>query len=449
MSLEDDWAKAKPVADLSADWAKAKPVGSPTATATPEDDTSLLGRAKALPGAMREAVGSVAEPLMAMGSDAAAYPVSRVAGLTQLVMQGARRAGVPGIEERDPLTVQEDVQRAMTYEPRTTAGKATTEYNPIALLGKLLEAASGGLSQLGAPPEGKQGPAESAIRGGVKEALTQAPMFAGLKAPPAAAAAGAGVRGGAERLMHSALKPGIKYAKSAESGIDTLLEKGINVTPGGLEKLQGQIGDLNSRIAQLIQNSPAVIDKPAVAARLYDTLERFKKQVDPKADLATIERTWENFMEHPLLTGSDIPVKTAQEVKQGTYTQLKGKYGELGSAETEAQKALARGLKEEIAKAVPEVRQLNAEESKLLTALPMVERRVIISANKNPVGLGLLSMNPKNIAVWMADRSELFKSLVARMLNAGSKTLPPIGRAGPALGFGVTSQADQLQPPPQ
>jgi hypothetical protein len=393
---------------------------------------------------MREAVGSVAEPLMAMGSGALAKPASDIAGLATLP------AAAAGLTKRDPQTVKEDVQRSLTYEPRTQAGKATTEYNPLALLGKLVGWGAEGLSQLGAPPEGMQGPAESAARGGVKEALTQAPMFAGLRVPPAAAAAGAGLRGGAERMMHSALKPGVKYAKGADSAIDTLLEKGINVTPGGLEKLQTQIGDLNSRIAQLIQNSPEVINKPAVAARLYDTLERFKKQVDPKADLATIERTWENFMEHPLLTGSDIPVKTAQEIKQGTYQELKGKYGQLGSAETEAQKALARGLKEEIAKAVPKVRQLNAEESKLLTALPMVERRVIISANKNPIGLGLLAWkSPEALLVWMADRSELFKSLVARMLNAGSKVPPPIGAAGPALGMAISSQANQLQPPPQ
>jgi hypothetical protein len=382
------------------------------------------------------------EPIAAMGTGMLAKPLSDVAGLGAIPLHAA------GLINREPAAVQEAVRRGLTYEPRTRLGQAVNEYNPLALLGKGIgwagEQAGRGVEQIGLPPT-VAGPAAS----GVREAVTQIPTFLGIKAPPAAAAASAGLRGGAERMMHSALKPGVKYAKTADPAIDTLLEKGINVTPGGLEKLHAMIDDKNSRIGALIDNSPAVIDKTAVASRLQDVLQRFEKQVNPKADLAAIEKAWEEFLDHPLLTGKDIPIKTAQELKRGTYTQLKGKYGELGSAETEAQKALARGLKEEIANAVPEVRQLNAEESKLLQALPMVERRVIVSANKNPVGLGLLSMNPKNIAVWMADRSELFKSLVARMLNTGSRAMPRLDVMGPVGGMAITQQANQLPPPPQ
>lgn len=433
MSLESDWASAKP--DLSAEWEKAKPTAAP-------DKPKEQGH-----GIAANVAGGLIEPLLSMGTGMLAKPVSDVAGLTRLGMEGMRRAGVPGIEERDPLTVKQDVQRALTYEPKTAAGKFTTQNNPLALLGQLIGWGGKQAGELVAPP-GTSGPLRSAIGSGVEEAVTQAPMFLGAKAPAATKAGSEALRGGAERLMHSALKPAEKFAKQVDPGIDLLLEKGINVTPGGLEKIRTEIGDLNSRIGQLIANSPAVIDKQAVATRLYDTLAKFEKQVDPHADLATINKSWNNFLNHPLLTGKDIPIKTAQELKSGTYKQLQGKYGELSSAESEAQKALARGLKEEIAKAVPEVRTLNAEESRLLQALPMVERRVLISANKNPIGLGILSMNPKHIAVWMADRSELFKSLVARMLNTGSRAMPGMQMAGPLGGMAVSSEANQIAPPP-
>jgi hypothetical protein len=153
-------------------------------------------------------------------------------------------------------------------------------------------------------------------------------------------------------------------------------------------------------------------------------------------------------MNHPLLTGNEIPVKLAQELKQGTYKALKDKaYGELKSADIEAQKALAFGLKEEIAKAIPEVQPLNTRESAMLNALSLTERRVLMDANKNPVGLGTLSLSPTHFAMWMADRSPLFKSLVARMLNRGSQGAQAAGEVSPAIGALVTQEANRAKNP--
>jgi len=125
--------------------------------------------------------------------------------------------------------------------------------------------------------------------------------------------------------------------------------------------------------------------------------------------------------EHVASGGSGIPVQLAQELKKGTYQVLKGKYGEVGSAATEAQKALARGLKEGIADAVPQVAGLNARESALLKTLGVAERRALMDANKNPFGLSLLAGNPGAWAAFIADRSAAFKGLAARMANNASK----------------------------
>jgi Fe-S cluster assembly scaffold protein SufB len=122
-------------------------------------------------------------------------------------------------------------------------------------------------------------------------------------------------------------------------------------------------------------------------------------------------------------------VQLAQEMKQGTYKRLREKYGELGSADTEAQKALARGLKEEIAATVPEVGPMNARESSLLNAKEILDKRVLTAGNKNPLGIGGLSPRLGNLAAMMTDRSELVKSLIARGLNPGEMSLSDITAA--------------------
>jgi hypothetical protein len=78
----------------------------------------------------------------------------------------------------------------------------------------------------------------------------------------------------------------------------------------------------------------------------------------------------------------------AQSMKQGTYNVLRGKFGEQGSATVEAQKALARGLKEEIATQFPEISQLNAAESRLLDLGPVLERAVNRVSNNHTIGIG-------------------------------------------------------------
>jgi hypothetical protein len=78
----------------------------------------------------------------------------------------------------------------------------------------------------------------------------------------------------------------------------------------------------------------------------------------------------------------------AQAMKQGTYRVLAGKYGEQGSASVEAQKALARGLKEEIATQFPEIGNLNAQESQLLDLQPVLERAVNRITNQQAIGIG-------------------------------------------------------------
>lgn len=223
----------------------------------------------------------------------------------------------------------------------------------------------------------------------------------------------------AKRLMQSAIKPTIAQLRTgeADTAAQTLLDYGINPTKEGVNKLRALIDAKNSEISTAIGSSGATVDKQNVLQALAGVRQKFGNQVSPTGDLASIQGVADDFAAHPNLPTNDIPVQTAQEMKQGTYRVLSGKYGQIGSAETEAQKALARGLKDEIATAVPGVGPLNAEESRLLTTLSVAERRALMEMNKNPMGLAALAHNPISWAAFMADRSAAFKALAARAVN--------------------------------
>jgi len=290
--------------------------------------------------------------------------------------------------------------------------------------GKLADAAlrAGAGAAGGAASAGLVNP-DDALKGGIIGAV----LPGGVQL---AGAAGAGVRnvmrGGAERLMQSALKPTIAQLKSGDAkvAIKTLLDEGISPNIAGVEKMQGIVDDINSQIDTLIQSSGAKIDKQKVLNALVGTNQKFAKQVSPTADLAAIQSVADDFVAHPMATGADIPVQLAQELKKGTYRVLKGKYGEAGSASTEAQKSLARGLKDEIAGAVPDISGLNARESALLKTLGVSERRALMEANKNTMGLAALAGSPGAWAAFMADRSAAFKALAARLANKSANAAP-------------------------
>jgi len=432
-----DWYKPPTKQPATPDW--YKPPEKPEQQAKPEVHSSI----RDVFNWVTAPVVAPVETALSMGTGMIAKPISDVAGLSAL----AKEIISPTPGGGDPQGFKESVQRNLTYEPRTTAGQALTKYNPLALLGRGVDYAGQGAQQLIAPPG--SGPGRQMLGAGVHEAMNQAPGFLGVKGGRAGAEAAAGaLRGGAENLMQSALKQPIEALRTGKAGeaVNTMLDEGINVSKGGVNKLNTKIDVLNDQIKQRIQSSKAIIDKGAAASRVDDVVKQFKNQVTPSPDLAAIQRAYDDFMEsHP----DKIPVQMAQDLKSGTYRALGNKaYGELKGADLEAQKALARGLKEEIAKAVPQVGKLNAQESKLLNALPLVERRALMEANKNPIGLGILSMDAGKMAAWMADRSGTFKSIVARMLNQGAKATKASGKVAPAAGVAVTQSANQLQPPP-
>ena len=163
------------------------------------------------------------------------------------------------------------------------------------------------------------------------------------------------LQGKAKEYMQSALKPTAKQQQTgkAATAVDTLLENNLQVTKDSVNAMKNKIDTINEQIATKLETSTGTVNKTDVLKYLDELRAKKLTQVNPADDLAAINKVEQEFMQYnkPLVSTptQTIPVQLAQKLKQGTYAALKNKYGQLGSAEVEAQKALARGLKEQIA----------------------------------------------------------------------------------------------------
>ena len=191
-----------------------------------------------------------------------------------------------------------------------------------------------------------------------------------------------------QEAYQSALKPSItKGNVKIQQAVNTGLNSEIPVSKAGVEKLQSLIDNTNDSIADTIAAGPAkTVNKFKVASRLSDTAEQFSNQVTPAEDLRAISKTGNEFLrDQP----AEIPAAAAQKMKQGTYRQLGSKaYGELKASQIESQKALARGLKEELAEQFPELKELNAKDSEFYNLQGMLEKAVDRVSNHDTIGIG-------------------------------------------------------------
>jgi hypothetical protein len=221
-------------------------------------------------------------------------------------------------------------------------------------------------------------------------------------------------------LMQKALKPTAtmlnEYKTTAPKLVQTLLKEGVSVTEGGVARLQKLFDATNDEIRAAVAGATGQIQKTNVAARVLPTANKLAQQTNPTKDLAAVANNVEEFLNHPVYAGPTLSVPEAQAMKIGTYKQIGKKYGEIGSADIETQKALARGLKEEIADEVPGIAGMNTRDSELMAALDAVGRRAAFAANRDPVGFAWVAQHPATFLAALFDRSPAVKSLVARGL---------------------------------
>jgi len=319
--------------------------------------------------------------------------------------------------------------------------------------------------------------AGAALSGAAGEAARQA--VSGEQPDAAGVATQGAIQGGAEALgggfgaamgkaapwlMQTALKPGMstlkEYGITGQQLAKSMLDEGISVTEGGFKKLTKLFSQNNQEIKDALSNrdallqrllgDSAVVDKKNVAARTLQTAQRLSEQVDPSKDLRAVGQTVQRFMNHPTMPGN-LTLPEAQAMKVGTYQQIGSKYGELSSGQVEAQKALARGLKEEIEAEAPQIKDMNARDTRLMASLDAVGKRIALSGNHDPIGLAWVTHNPTTFLAAVIDRSAAAKSLLARgMFNSAAtaaRVSPQLLRAALGAISPETSDAPDDAPP--
>jgi hypothetical protein len=290
-----------------------------------------------------------------------------------------------------PLSLGTAAIGGATQLPRAagTVAKAAMALNSGAIAGKgVSDIASAGISNT---PEAWQ----QRLNGGAMVAGGAAGMGSSAQALKPVVSRGLLLGRTPQEAYQSALKPSTALSEAERAKIvDTGLREKIPVSAKGLDDLHDLIDDVNSQIRQTISTDPARPVNPAQAVQnLRGLRSRFATQVNPKADLEAIDQSGQEFLDQfRSQAGGAVRNMTAEEaqaMKQGTYRALGDKaYGELKGASIEAQKALARGLKEELARRFPELEKLNARDSALLDLQPVLERAVNRIGNHQLIGIG-------------------------------------------------------------
>lgn len=250
-------------------------------------------------------------------------------------------------------------------------------------------------------------------------------------------------------IMQTAVKPS-KAARESGDGvraIKDMLDDNIYPTASGMEKAAKVASKMDKKVEAALAKSGATVPVSGITARLGDPLARAEKQFVPQSDVSAIEDVWTKALQNPLIAGKkEIPVQLAHELKKGTYRSLGGKaYGEVGSTSVEAQKALARGAKEEIAAAVPGVAKPLEKQASMMNVMDVAADRALLEASKNPLALAALRLDhPLSAMGFMADRSAALKAFLAMQMYGGTRPelLSPL-----AMSLGMRQAQEEPLPP--
>jgi len=407
---------------------------APTSESTSEPQQSRLLDAG---NTLHEFVGGISEPVAKFASGIVAKPVSDVAGLVKggldAVRQGVFGNGQNGMNAQE---MKDYVQNALTYAPRTEAGKS--DYNPLNAIPNAIGSAINSISP-DSPEEAGVSPTslEGAARLGIREAIPQALGIAGVKyIPQVANSVGQASKRGAQKLMVSALKPTPTQMLAGDGDIaaQQMLKRGINPNTAGAVEISKIIDDLHNQVETSIAGSTESLNKQAVIGALERVKNDFMYKPNLEVNQARIAKAADEFGNNPVIPGDNIPVQTAQKLKRGYQKAVADDYGQESTAGMEANKAIAAKLREGIEQAHPEVAPLNAEQAQLINTLGVLERRAAMNRTADPVPTSGMLRGAVPWAAMAADKSSMFKAHAAQVLNSlGNKlssnrapTSPPI-----------------------
>jgi hypothetical protein len=314
-------------------------------------------------------------------------------------------------------------------------------------------------------------------------------------------------------LYRQALKPSINLSDAESKRIvQAGLAERIPVSETGYQKLTQSVRDLsnriNSEVANKSTNLGGVIDPKVVTDRLDSLIEHYKAQAYPDADIKAIESVRDSFLKRhsyqapytKIRPGGEeeagkfvaegqgsttirkpLSLSDAQAEKQGTYRFNQGGYGQLGGAQLEAEKTVARTLREQIVALFPEINVLNQKDKAMIELEEQLQKAVaregkrgigrmapaaigggagllggLVSGDYRESGIGGAILTGALIAL---DDPEVKSKLAFALAKAaknrlgqvavrlGKEALPAAGRA--AGSAAVPSPKNRLEPPQQ
>lgn len=398
---------------------KASTPAAPAAEQPPEPWWKTAAKA------VEETVGGISEPIAQLVTGVIAKPIGEIAGVDKGLYDAGRR--VLGLGQHGPNAeeARAAVQKALTYEPRTEAGKS--EYNPLNAIPAGVGAAIGMLQ-----PDAVTGEESTTLggsgRNALREAIPQALGVLGVKyGPKAARATGEAARRGAVGLMVRAIDPTLKQelAGQAQFAAQELLKRKLSPNTKGVQTVMKGIEDANARVAAELEGSRAAVPKQAAIDSLTPVSERFMYRPNMEGNQTSIANVGQEIAAHPRFPGETIPVGEAQKLKLGYQRAARPAYGEEATAAQEAYKNVARALRKEIESAHPSVKGWNAEASDLHRVLNVIDRSAAQNA-KGPIApyVGTIGGLPYHVALAF-NRSAKLKSGLAHGLQKVGETLAP------------------------
>lgn len=410
------------------------------------------GVIKAAPQSMSDKLGLV-NPMGRQFVDAlegaGAGALSTVRGLSQI----ARGLGAPIPE----------VPESLTQAPNSFAGKVgkfgeqTAEFAlPIGAAGKAAKAANAGRFGRAAAEGLTSGVVAAAQTGGDKTA-TGIATVAGAAAPLIGETlqkafqvyAKSGAPLSPARLYQGALKPPPGSAKQGVEDIRRMVQTGLKeeipVSGEGLEKLRFTADEINRLISERIKELGAQgrqVDPRVVARQVRGLLQEFNS-VNPNASRADILGSAREYIAKHTTTApytkirpgieeetgrfvaegtgktklvQPYSVAEAQAEKVATYKDLRTRFGQRSGASDETQKALARGLREEIGKAFPEVHGMNDREGALIQLEAALVRALKRDANREAA-----TFNAWHSVARLFEAPEVKSRVAIWLAKAGSK----------------------------
>lgn len=153
-------------------------------------------------------------------------------------------------------------------------------------------------------------------------------------------------------------------------------------------QMGGKIQEIELSISDLLKGREGQISTKAVTTRLNELKQTYTNIPGEESSIKVID----NVSQGLLAKGENIGIQEANQLKRDIYGLIQKSYGkgllEI-PAKTEAQKMIARGLKEEIEKVIPEVKDLNAKQAIYLQTKKAIDKTIARQTGKGIAGTGI------------------------------------------------------------